>query len=762
MTARAGIAFLLLMQVVPAALAANGPWSLVAPQATIATLNSVTTNGTMDIAVGNSGAIVSSSDGIHWNAVHTGYEALADNFVSVIWTGTEFIAIGQQGSILASKDGMHWSAIYPQLGIPMVSQGGFTSIAYGNGIAVATSFSSKPAVSDNGSSWAVAFAGSLTNSNEYAYVGWNDGIFFADQDSPYAGISSSTDGINWNPVSNYPSKSACQITSNGTELLVMDNTGNIYSTTNGATWTNLGQAPTPFQISNCNTLAPPVFEWTGKDYALMIGSLYYSSSDGASWMPHTTPQNITLNSIIWDGNKYIAVGSTGFIAYSPDGNTWTQTNTGITNEYIQSAVWDGSNYVLSLSNGNYTDHVLVGSGTSWQSVAIGVGNLFYVNGKIYGLGGINDVEISSDGLNWSALSASTNCTGLTTIAGNGQNQLVGLEPGINAISSCVSSDNGQTWSEQNTSIVNRVIALVFGNGEYVGITSSGIITSLDGISWNQETLAAGAPTTIGYGNGFFIVAAGTSGTILTSSDGSNWLTNSIPPIQVQPTASLVPIFSNIFWDGKEYLAVAQNNNAYPGMPYESTLWVSNDGAHWYPEILPPATVAHTIAVGANTALLGGAGMIAQSTPGTGDIPLASNVSVSLTPGQTISEQFSASDPQGQPLIYEFTYGSLETESPDGGVLNYLQVPSIGNFTVRAVSVEQPGTTNYQYQVSNGTVYSAPANLSITVTSSTPSPPPGGSGSSASQSSDGGGGLNLIVLILLACFYMNRRKSTYRL
>lgn len=759
MNARAGIAFLLSMQIMPAALAANGPWSLVEPQATIATLHSVTTNGTMDIAVGNSGAIVSSADGIHWNTVHTGYEALADNFVSVIWTGVEFIAIGQQGSILTSKDGIRWSAIYPQAGVQMVSQPGFTSIAYGNGIAVATSYGSEPAVSDKGSSWAVAFTGSLTNSNEYGYVGWNDGIFFADQNSPYAGLSSSTDGINWNPVANYPSKSACQIASNGTELLVMDNTGNIYSTTNGATWTNLGQAPTPFQTLNCNTLIPPVFEWTGKDYALMTGSLYYSSSDGTSWTSHTTPQNITLNSMIWDGSKYIAVGNSGFIAYSPDGNTWTQTNTGMTNEYIQSAVWDGSSYVLSLSNGNYTDHVLVGSGTSWQSVAIGVGNLFYVNGKIYGLGGINGVEISGDGLNWSALPASTNCTGLTTISGNGQSQLVGLEPGVNAISSCVSSDNGQTWSEQNTNVTNRVIALVFGNGEYVGITSSSIIISLDGVSWNQETVAAGAPTAIGYGNGLFIVAIGTSGTILTSSDGSNWLTNSIPPIQVQPTGSLVPIFNNIFWDGKEYLAVAQNNNTNPGMPYESTLWVSNDGAHWYPEILPPATVAYTIAVGTNAVLLGDAGAIAQSTPGAGDIPLASNVSVSLTPGQTISGQFSASDPQGQPLIYEFTYGNIETESLDGGVFNYLQVPSIGTFTVRALSVEQTGTTNYQYQVSNGTVYSAPANLSITVTNSTPPPPPGSPGGGGGQSSGGGGGFNLIVLVLLACFYMNRRKST---
>jgi len=217
-----------------------------------------------------------------------------------------------------------------------------------------------------------------------------------------------------------------------------------------------------------------------------------------------------------------------------------------------------------------------------------------MNGKIYGLSGSNGLEVSTDGLNWSALSLPSSCASsiqLVTIAGNGQSQLVVLGNSFvfGNTNKCafMSADGGQTWSEQNLNLSNNPIALVFGNNEYVGITSSSIITSQDGINWNVQPVNGSSATGLGYGNGLFIVATD-NGTILTSTDGANWKQDTITPVMDTQGHSIIPVLNKIVWDGKEYLALGGSNygESY-WMPYQSSVWVSDDGSNWYPEILPP-------------------------------------------------------------------------------------------------------------------------------------------------------------------------------
>ena len=58
------------------------------------------------VAVGESGTLLDSSDGINWVAGTSGVSA---NLFGVNWSGTQFIVLGANGTILTSPDGAIWT-----------------------------------------------------------------------------------------------------------------------------------------------------------------------------------------------------------------------------------------------------------------------------------------------------------------------------------------------------------------------------------------------------------------------------------------------------------------------------------------------------------------------------------------------------------------------------------------------------------------------------------------------------------------------------
>src|SRR5664279_4823768 len=69
-------------------------------------LYGLASSGNQHMAVGTSGAILTSSNGDRWTARVSG---TATTLYSVAWNGSLFVAVGGTGTILSSPDGITWS-----------------------------------------------------------------------------------------------------------------------------------------------------------------------------------------------------------------------------------------------------------------------------------------------------------------------------------------------------------------------------------------------------------------------------------------------------------------------------------------------------------------------------------------------------------------------------------------------------------------------------------------------------------------------------
>jgi hypothetical protein len=72
-------------------------------------------------------------------------------------------------------------------------------------------------------------------------------------------------------------------------------------------------------------------------------------------------------------------------------------------------------------------------------------------------------------------------------------------------------------------VTARLFGVAYGNGTFVAVGGLGtILTSTDGVTWTSETSGINYHLWgVTYGNGTF-VAVGDDGTILTSTDGVTW------------------------------------------------------------------------------------------------------------------------------------------------------------------------------------------------------------------------------------------------
>jgi hypothetical protein len=87
------------------------------------------------------------------------------------------------------------------------------------------------------------------------------------------------------------------------------------------------------------------------------------------------------------------------------------------------------------------------------------------------------------------------------------------------------SEDGTNWVARQTSIIGeeRLSSIAHGNGRFVAVAPHSIVTSTDTTNWFRVSPPTGSVLgTVTFGNGLF-VAAGDNATILTSTNGTNWV-----------------------------------------------------------------------------------------------------------------------------------------------------------------------------------------------------------------------------------------------
>jgi len=516
------------------------------------------------------GLIMTSTDGLEWTINETIASTVNAQFNEVLFGGGTWVVSGAAGGrAFTSTDGLNWTArslpagVIPGTG----TYGAGRFVLSGNGNTVLTS--------TDGATWTrLPVAGAIGASSPFiSDVAFAAGKFAAvGRDSSFNSVAyTSTDATTWTQSAAIPVGSGgvglIAVSSNGTSFVAGGSATEVYSSTDGNTWTRRTSA-LPNSVRQLGAIAEPFSATVSANNLFFILGSYGSittSTDGTVWTRRSTGTVNELGGLVHDGNRFVATGSGGTVLTSPDGTAWTQLTTGATADFNRLA-YSGTRYVAVGFNGihhstNLTTWTAV-SGTTfdrWADVVYGNGR-FVAATTSTTLG----VRTSTDGVTWSAA---------TPIAGAGG----------------------------NTS------RLIFGNGQFVllmagfGTTPSRIFSSTDGTGWTNRTPAdfpAGvALESIAFGGGRFVIITGNRNT-LTSTDGLTWTLNPLPP-----TLSL----GRINYLGSQFAARSAT--------YGAQTYVSTDGVTWtaLANSLAPNAIANSmLAVGDTVVAVGAQGIILRA------------------------------------------------------------------------------------------------------------------------------------------------------
>lgn len=461
-------------------------------------------NGTY-VAVGNSGTIISSSDGVNW------VDRISNeigSFRTVSYGNGVFVALGPYDVIQISTDGITWSDPGANLGHTydvIFVEGRF--VAVGNGIHS----------SEDGVTWRYDGGGMVSS------IAYGDGMYVAAGSE----IFTSVDGVNWIDRSIGIS---CQDVTYGEGKFVIVGSDRFLYSYDGILWFSSGQdiAEECFGITYGNNQ----FVAVGKNISCV-------STNGIDWTTHFAPIPYAWAAIYANG-MFWAVGDVGGICNSPDGKNWT-----ISSKY--SMPYENLTDIC-FGNGKY---VAVGSGVMfasddgivWTTIDFSNGDYFYFqkrtalrqiifrNGIFLVLGYLNQPSggdrypitlTSTNGVDWNIHPISFFPHYLM--------QLVATDDLLVAVGDygqIATSVDGIGWTARDSQTSSHLIDITHANGMFVAVGSNDtMVTSMDGISWTRMSLGKYKNfSSIAYGNGVYVLIPTDmyqNNMYYTSTDGENW------------------------------------------------------------------------------------------------------------------------------------------------------------------------------------------------------------------------------------------------
>ncbi|MEW9586238.1 hypothetical protein [Paraburkholderia sp. DGU8] len=256
------------------------------------------------------------------------------------------------------------------------------------------------------------------------------------------------------------------------KFLVCDTAASLSTSPDGITWT--------YQSSLTTTIAGSAGGFAyGNGKYVCVGwyqnggyAVTTTSTDAVNWTGQSRPlpSSAQLIAVAFGSGLFVAVGTTGVIASSSDGVTWTQR----TSPYS----------------------------STWYCIT-------YAAGLFVAAGASGTIATSPDGVTWTARASAFGGNEIRSIAyGNGKFVAVG------ATGMLATSPDGVTWTAQNTVFgTSEIYAVTFGNGFFVAGAYGGVLAaSSDGATWtafNSGGSSSGQISGLAYGNGMFVVT-GTS------------------------------------------------------------------------------------------------------------------------------------------------------------------------------------------------------------------------------------------------------------
>jgi hypothetical protein len=253
-----------------------------------------------------------------------------------------------------------------------------------------------------------------------------------------------------------------------------------------------------------------------------------------------------LAAVTYYHDQFVAVGAGGTVVTSPEGAQWQTVASGTTNTLASLAASNDRLVAVggySAYDAAYATVATSVDGTNWTaynlptnaplaSVTYGNG-LFVAVGSGVVQGNLGTVLSSPDGLNWTVhpsglpFNPATDPNTLEEFkllaVGYGQGKFIAwgyaryIQPAYASFT--ITSTDGLHWSGQGTA--NTMIALTYGQDQFVETRGGSVLTSPDGVTWTQRTTGTGY-TLYGltYGSDQFVAVG--EGSIVSSPDGVGW------------------------------------------------------------------------------------------------------------------------------------------------------------------------------------------------------------------------------------------------
>lgn len=503
-------------------------WTLRNPLPTNESIMDVAHSGTLAVAVGTYGTVMTSSDGVTWTRRAI---PVINDLQAVTWTGVEWVAVGTNGLVLTSEDGIVWILR-----------------------SVSTSATLRDVV------W--------TGSNLIA-VGQNGSVYVSVTD-----YASDNEKLAWTLMNTGTSADLHAVAFNGTGFLAVGTAGTMVRSFDGSAWTSFTEGSADLfavsaksdlfvvsgaggvRLSSADLLAwgtgdvgvasdMNVLHWNGTIFlAGGAGGVLRSSTDGLAWTNAGSAVTERLDGMTFGAGLWIAVGDAGAIETSSNGTTWTDRSPG-PGKYLESVTRTATQFVAV---GRDAGILTSPDGITWTPRTPPAGVTQRLRGVassatlLVAVGEVGRIITSTDGVTWTQVTSGTgeDLHGIT-FAG-------GLFVAVGANGAIVTSANGSTWNVRNSTVVQLLEDVVGTGSQFVAVGATGtVLNSSDGIAWTEASVV---PSTTTFNDvawtGTQYIAVGVGGTVLTSSDGSVW---------VRRTTGVTTSLENIVWAGTRAMVV---------------------------------------------------------------------------------------------------------------------------------------------------------------------------------------------------------------
>ena len=390
------------------------------------------------------------------------------------------------------------------------------------------------------------------------------------------------------------------------KFLTISSSGTVASSGDGSTWTTTrtgqdGESAQLLAYGNGIWVAMGGGGFGASDTLL-------NSVDGVQWTSHSTGHY--HSGLTFDGSAFVSVAPS-LVEMSTDGAHWSDapllpTLTGVNFNCVASdlggttVAMGSAGAVLTGKSGVWSLATPLGTAVNWHRVAFG-------GGRFVALDDLGDFSISSDGVNWSALSpissggailsnlfygggrfvglGSAQTTGtladassaFVIKAGDGLQHFYGAASSpsflvvVGDAGAILTSSDAATWTLRDSHAPSGFFRAVAAGNGWVAVGDDGLVdSSSDGLTWQNHPAFATSTLSVAVAFKNKFVAAGSAGTVASSADGITWQSSSLG-------ASVH--FHSLQVVGDSLIAFGSDNGANPSGAVSFT---SPDAVVWTP------------------------------------------------------------------------------------------------------------------------------------------------------------------------------------